>query len=79
MMLYECDLNSYAEIVLGFSDLLRMENYNTRLGDNLEADASIYVDSKRKYKFIVEAGISNIHKASVFNFVIYRFVLLRFL
>lgn len=72
MMLYECDLNSYAEIVKECDecDLVQgCENYNTKLGDNLEADAiSVYVDSKRKYKFIIEAGISGRHKASVFKF-----------
>ncbi|MGI6520244.1 MAG: hypothetical protein ACOX2D_03800 [Fermentimonas sp.] len=72
MTLYECDLNSYAEIVKACdeSDLNDgCEAYKKAVGDCLEADAiSIYVDSKRKYQFKVEAGISGRHKSNIFNF-----------
>ncbi|MDR2816535.1 MAG: hypothetical protein LBB62_07530 [Proteiniphilum sp.] len=73
MTLYECTLNSYAEIVkeCEIEDLNDecKEKYNHKLGDCLEAFAiSIYVDSKRKYNFSVEAGISGRHKASTFSF-----------
>jgi uncharacterized protein YqgV (UPF0045/DUF77 family) len=72
MTLYECDLNTFAEIIKECDEIDLTEgckNYNTKTGDCLEADAiSIYVDSKRKYKFTVEAGVSGRHKASKFNF-----------
>ena len=73
MTLYECSLNTYAEIVKEceqeeLSDECN-EKYNHNLGDSVDASAvSIYVDSKRKHQFKLEAGISSRHKANMFSF-----------
>lgn len=73
MTLYECSLNTYAEIVKvceqeELSDEC-IEKYNHNLGDSVNADAiSIYVDSNRKEKFNLEARISGRHKAQAFSF-----------
>lgn len=73
MTLYECSLNTYAEIVKECAlDKLNVEcrnKFHHNLGDNVNASKiSIYVDSIYKYNFKVAAGISGRHKAQTFSF-----------
>lgn len=71
MTLYECDRNSFAEIVCSCSDNIEpgTESYCRDIGDQLQADAiSIYVDSIRKEKFEVKEGISGRHGSQLFRF-----------
>lgn len=73
MTLYECSLNTYAEIVKECDlDELNDEcrnSYNYNLGDNVNASSvSIYVNSVRKINFKVTAGTSGRHKSQAFNF-----------
>ena len=69
MTLYECDRNTFAEIVKECKDedVLSMidTSYSRTEGDCLEADAiSIYVDSVRKEKFKKMSAVSGRHSAS---------------
>jgi len=68
MVLYECDRNSYAEIVKECckDDIERKgtEVYHAELGDCLEADAiSLYIRGKRKIKETVKEGVTGTHGA----------------
>lgn len=71
MTLYECDRNSYAEIITECTDevVLGTESYCRDKGDNLKADAiSIYVETFKKETFEVKEGVSGRHGASLFKF-----------
>lgn len=72
MTLYECDMNSYAEIVKECDETVLGQvpkTYNKSTGDCISADAiSIYIDSNRKQKFDVESGTSGRHSSNTFNF-----------
>lgn len=71
MTLYECDRNSYSEII---KDSLPKDCNNTtkefhkEIGDSLEADAiSIYIRTNRKIKITVKEGASGTHGAQYVN------------
>lgn len=69
MTLYECDRNSFAEIVKEFKGEPERgtESFHRLLGDSLEADAiSIYIDTKRKVKYDV-TNLTARHKAQAFK------------
>jgi hypothetical protein len=69
MTLYECDWNSYAEIVKEYEGEPEegTGHFNRSLGDRLEADAiSVYIDTRRKIKFDV-VNNSGRHKAQEFK------------
>lgn len=66
MMLYECDRNSFAEVVKECTDETREEtaHFHRCLGDKLEADGiSVYIKSKRKTRVVVDEGVSARHGA----------------
>lgn len=73
MTLYECDRNSYAEVIKECDDqniLSQLDDsYNRSLGDCLDADAiSMYIDTKgKKVDFEVEGGATGRHKANSFK------------
>lgn len=61
MMLYECDRNSFVEVIKKCSSFLICE---CQVGDQLEADAiSIYIKTKRKLKIYVKEGVTGRHGA----------------
>lgn len=68
MMLYECDRNSFSQIVKVCEDLDKecgeKLGYHSNESDCLEADAiSIYVRSRRKLKILVSEGVTARHGA----------------
>jgi hypothetical protein len=69
MTLYECDWNSYAEIVKEYKGEPEegTSHFNRSLGDRLEADAiSVYIDTRRKIKSDV-VNNSGRHKVQEFK------------
>ena len=71
MTLYECDRNSYAEIITKCIDEVMpgTESYYRDEGDSLEADAiSIYVETFKKETFEVKECVSGRHGAKLFKF-----------
>lgn len=72
LMRYECDRNSYAEIVKMCSEKdLQMkgtEKFHHNIGDCLEADGiSVYIRTLRKLKEEVKEGVSARHGATIIN------------
>jgi hypothetical protein len=69
MTLYECDRNSYAEIIKEYKGVPEegTDHFNRSLGDRLEADAiSVYIDTRRKIKSDV-VNNSGRHKIQEFK------------
>ncbi len=66
MMLYECDRNSFVEIIKACDSFSVCEC--CVVGDQLEADAiSVYIETKRKLRVFVKEGVTGRHGAQFIN------------
>lgn len=72
MTMYECDLNSYAEIVKECDKKYIVDDLKTKnstVGDCIQADGiTIYIDTKKKETFSKESGTSGRHSSFAFKF-----------